>query len=142
MHNLIQSYQREKVLGMGSSGTSDQTQSRESRASHFQLVLDNLPENSKKAQLEQILNKKKLVFMSAEILSHEESVQFPGTGLVTLSAKLTFASKSDLSKCAHEIVNKQSFALPGVKSKKQHFLQMRILKKGANFNPESSIFIR
>ena len=59
--------------------------------------------------VEQLLNKRKLAFKKIELLSKEDSVQFAGTGLTTLSAKIFFDSKSDLVKAAQEIVNKQSF---------------------------------
>ena len=61
----------------------------------------------------------------------------------TLSSKIIFETKADLSKCAHEVVNKQSFKLfSGKTQKTRHVLQMRILKIGASFNSESSVIIQ
>ena len=82
------------------------------------LILDNLPEKAKKIDIEALMDNKKLKFQKIEFLSLEESVQFPGTGLKTQSSKIFFDSKSDLSKCAHEIVNKQSFKLFSGKTQK------------------------
>ena len=89
------------------------------------------------------MHHKKLKFQKIEFLSLEESVQFPGTGLKTQSSKIIFETKTDLSKCAHEVVNKQSFKLfSGKTQKTRHVLQMRILKIGASFNSESSVIIQ
>lgn len=59
---------------------------------------------------------------------------------MTLSAKLHFDCKSDLVKVAEEVVNKQSFTIANGKS--HNLLQMRILKAGAQFNPDTSVVVR